>query len=229
LDEYRIQLEIAKSEMAALEAEAVGATEVLTATYDEMNETSWQMADLERRLGFARHCLRLLGEEPDDRRLSGAFVSWLSDDLGVERCSLMTPDDSGEVLRIAAQRGIDDAVTAQVCVRLGQGVAGWVALNRKPLLVRMRSQADVTPAAQSTTYNSESFIAVPVVHNGRLYGVLNLSNKRAGSCSAAWTSIAPRWPGRPWRCGCRVSGLPRRDGPRGLSAVRRVAQFADFD
>jgi putative methionine-R-sulfoxide reductase with GAF domain len=180
LDEYRTQLELAKSEMAALEAEAVDATEVLTATYAEMNETSWQMADLERRMGFARHCLRVLGEEPDEQSLPEAFVSWLSDDLGVERCSLMTPDESGEVLRIAAQRGIDAAVTAQVCVRLGQGVAGWVALNRKPLLVRMRSQAEVTPAAQSTTYNSESFIAVPVVHNGRLYGVLNLSNKRGG-------------------------------------------------
>jgi signal transduction protein with GAF and PtsI domain len=57
-------------------------------------------------------------------------------------------------------------------------VSGWVAHNRKPLLVRMRSQAEVTPEAQADTYNSPSFIAVPVVHNGRLYGVLNLSNKQ---------------------------------------------------
>jgi signal transduction protein with GAF and PtsI domain len=44
----------------------------------------------------------------------------------------------------------------------------------------MRSQAEVTPEAQADTYNSPSFIAVPVVHNGRLYGVLNLSNKQGG-------------------------------------------------
>jgi putative methionine-R-sulfoxide reductase with GAF domain len=67
-----------------------------------------------------------------------------------------------------------------VRVRIGQGVAGWVARNRKPLLVRMRSQADVTPEDQAGSYNSPSFIAVPVVHNGRLYGVVNLSNKEGG-------------------------------------------------
>jgi len=29
-------------------------------------------------------------------------------------------------------------------------------------------------------YNSDSFICVPLVHNNRLFGVLNLSNKRGG-------------------------------------------------
>ncbi|MEK7329976.1 MAG: GAF domain-containing protein [Candidatus Eisenbacteria bacterium] len=179
-DEYRVELDRVKSIMAALEAQSVAATEHLAEAYTEMNDASWEMADLERRVDFARRFLQLLGQEPDERRLPMAIVGWLSSEFGIERCSLMTLDASREVLQISAQCGIDAGVAERVRVRVGQGVAGWVAHNRKPLLVRMRSQAEVTPEAQADTYNSPSFIAVPVVHNGRLYGVLNLSNKQGG-------------------------------------------------
>lgn len=179
-DEYRAELDRVKSIMADLEAQSVAAAEYLANAYTEMNDASWEMADLERRVDFARRFLHLLGQESDDRRLPVAIVTWLSNEFGIERCSLMRLDDGGETLTIAAQCGIDAGVASRVRVRVGQGVAGWVAHNRKPLLVRMRSQADVTPEAQAGTYNSPSFIAVPVVHNGRLYGVLNLSNKQDG-------------------------------------------------
>jgi len=179
-DQYREELERVKAMMDLLEAQAVAATEHLSDTYAEMNTASWEMADLERRVDFARRLLALLGEEPDEQRLPQRVVSWLAAEFGIERCSLMTLDESQQALRISAQCGLDPAVAEGVRVRIGQGVAGWVAHNRKPLLVRMRSQADVTPEDQADTYNSPSFIAVPVVHNGRLYGVINLSNKEGG-------------------------------------------------
>jgi GAF domain-containing protein len=179
-DEYRVELDRVKSIMADLEAQSVAAAEYLANAYMEMNDASWEMADLERRVDFSRRFLALLGQESDEHRLPMAVVGWLSNEFGIERCSLMRLDATGEALQIAAQCGIDVGVAARVRVRVGQGVAGWVAHNRKPLLVRMRSQAEITPEAQADTYNSPSFIAVPVVHNGRLYGVLNLSNKQDG-------------------------------------------------
>ena len=179
-DGSREALERVKVMMDLMEAQSVATTEHLSDTYAEMNTATWEMADLERRVDFARRLLNLLGEEPDDRRLPIRLVGWLCSEFGIERCSLMTLDESREVLQISAQCGLDAGVAAQVRVRVGQGVAGWVAHNRKPLLVRMRSQADITPEDQADTYNSPSFIAVPVVHNGRLYGVINLSNKDGG-------------------------------------------------
>jgi len=179
-EQYREELARVKSMMEALEAQAVAATEHLSDTYAEMNTASWEMADLERRVDFARRLLLLLGEEPDERRLPIRVVAWLCNEFGIERCSLMTLDQSQEVLQISAQCGLDPVVAESVRVHMGQGVAGWVAHNRKPLLVRMRSQADITPEDQADSYNSPSFIAVPVVHNGQLYGVINLSNKGGG-------------------------------------------------
>ena len=204
-DLYREELERVKAAMELLEAQAVAATEHLSDTYSEMNSANWEMSDLERRVDFARRLLQLLGEEPDEQRLPQRVVGWLASEFGIERCSLMTLDESGEALRVAAQCGMDPAVASQVRVRIGQGVAGWVAHNRKPLLVRMRSQADVTPEQQAGTYNSPSFIAVPVVHNGQLYGVVNLSNKEGGElfngvdfdcASIAGAALAVRLAGR---------------------------------
>ena len=67
-------------------------------------------------------------------------------------------------------------MAGKVKVRIGQGIAGWVAHNRKPLFVRVRDEAEVKPTGQDA-YNSDSFISVPLVHNNRLAGVLNLSNR----------------------------------------------------
>src|SRR5262249_51865051 len=97
-----------------------------------------------------------------------------------ERCSLMIPTVSGEALRMGAHRGIDPEIAHRVKVRLGQGIAGWVAHNRKPLLVQFRNEIDGVAHTDQDSYNSDSFVCVPLVHNNRLCGVLNLSNKRGG-------------------------------------------------
>ena len=92
----------------------------------------------------------------------------------------MTPDMRGETLQIAMSRGISNEIAEKVRVRIGQGIAGWVAHNRKPLLVRAVGESGV-PHTHQDNYNSDSFLSVPVVHNDVLFGVLNLSNKRDGS------------------------------------------------
>jgi len=87
------------------------------------------------------------------------------------------PIESGESLAVAAQVGIPDEVAAKVRVRLGRGVAGWVAQHRKPLYVRAAEDAQSLERSPDGTYNSESFIVVPLAHNGKLHGVLSLSNR----------------------------------------------------
>jgi signal transduction protein with GAF and PtsI domain len=91
----------------------------------------------------------------------------------------MVLDPGGETLRIAAQCGIDPAIAGRIKVRVGQGVAGWVAYHGKPLYVRVRDEVPPVERTQET-YNSDSFISVPVVYNNCVYGVLSFSNKRDG-------------------------------------------------
>jgi signal transduction protein with GAF and PtsI domain len=92
----------------------------------------------------------------------------------------MVLDEQRETLQIAAQRGIAPEVASQVRVRIGQGVSGWVAHNRKPLFVRVKDEGQSVGPTGLDAYNSDSFICVPLIYNGRLCGVMNLSNKRDG-------------------------------------------------
>jgi GAF domain-containing protein len=176
----REELQKVKDQLVALEEQTAEATHHLTAAYDELTATRSRTEQLELTLGFVKDVFQVLSQEHAPDAFANTFVAWFCEHFGVERCSLMLLDESKETLRILAQRGIDGALAGQVRVRIGQGIAGWVAHNRKPLFVRVKPDAKDVQHTHQDTYNSDSFICVPMVHNDRLVGVLNLSNKRGG-------------------------------------------------
>ena len=106
------------------------------------------------------------------------MVWWLCEHFGLDRCSVMLVDRAGHHLRIAAHHGIQDSVAEKVHVRIGQGVAGWVAHNRKPLFVRVGVMRRASRATRSTPTTPNRSCARRSSTTGRLMGVLNLSNKR---------------------------------------------------
>lgn len=177
---YRVELERVKGALSALEEQSQAATQHLNAAYSQLYEAQARLQALERTVGFMKDVFQVLSQSHDPRDFSKTLVSWFCEHFGVERCSLMLLDPSREALRIAAHQGIDPSVARRVKVRVGQGIAGWVAHNRKPLFVRVRDDAGTIAHTGQDTYNSDSFICVPLIHNDRLCGVLNLSNKRDG-------------------------------------------------
>jgi signal transduction protein with GAF and PtsI domain len=178
--QYQQELERVKSALFALEEQSAAATQHLSDAYSELNSTRVKATELQRTVGFMKEVFQLLSQEHDATALPGTLVEWFCQHFHVERCSLMLLDPSRETLSIAAQRGIDAAVAGTVKVRLGQGIAGWVAHNRKPLFVRVRDELDPPPHTDQDAYNSDSFVCVPLIYGNRVCGVLNLSNKRDG-------------------------------------------------
>lgn len=177
---YKQELERVKSTIGALEAQSAQATEELTAAYSQLNVAEARTAELQRTLGFLKGVTEVLSQEHDPRRFADTMTTWFCEHFGVERCSLMLFDSAGETLTVAAQRGMDEQLAPHIKVRIGQGVSGWVAHNRKPLFVRVRQDAEGTGRSGREDYNSDSFICAPLVYNNRVWGVLNLSNKREG-------------------------------------------------
>ncbi|OGF17153.1 MAG: hypothetical protein A2W00_09070 [Candidatus Eisenbacteria bacterium RBG_16_71_46] len=177
---YREELLRVKATLLALEAQTSAATEQLSNAYSQLDSTQSQLDRMQSTLEFIREVFRMLADPHDPREFSGMLVEWFCEHFGVERCSLMLLDATRDALQIAAHRGIDPAVAGGVKVRVGQGIAGWVARNRRPLFVRVREENRVAPHTDQDVYNSDSFISVPLMHNNRLRGVLNLSNKVDG-------------------------------------------------
>jgi GAF domain-containing protein len=134
----------------------------------------------QRTIRFVRDVFQVLAAEHRREDFAATLLTWYCEHFGVERCSLMLFDGPSESLRIAAFRGIEPGVARNVRVPLGQGIAGWVAHHRKPIFIRAREQDGPVQHTDQDDYNSDSFISVPLVYNGRMFGVLNLSNKANG-------------------------------------------------
>jgi transcriptional regulator with GAF, ATPase, and Fis domain len=179
--EYQHELERVKSQLFALEEQSSVAAEHLREAQSQVQSAMTRASELQRTIGFMKEVFQVLGQEYDGDDFARTMVTWFCEHFGVERCSLMKLEDTHHTLYVAAQRGLDPAVAEQVRVRLGQGIAGWVAHHRKPLLMRVKTEQSPVQHTHQDAYNSDSFISVPMVFNSRLSGVLNLSNKAGGA------------------------------------------------
>jgi transcriptional regulator with GAF, ATPase, and Fis domain len=178
-NEYRKELERVQVSLAALEEQTSAATVHLNEAYTELTSSQTRLQGLEDTMSFLKDVFHVLATEHDSQEFPRTLVHWFCERFGLERVSLMTLDGGADTLKIAAHCGMDPDIVGQVRVRVGQGVSGWVAHHRKPLFVRAKPEGEA-PHTGKDVYNSDSFISVPLIYDHRLFGVLNLSNKRDG-------------------------------------------------
>ncbi len=96
-------------------------------------------------------------------------------------CALLLTDDDRKHLRIAAQigyEGLEDLENFRIS--LGEGIVGWVALYGVPLLVRYVNQE---PLYVEVMKEVESELAVPLISENKVLGVLNVNSRDGGAFS----------------------------------------------
>ncbi len=94
-----------------------------------------------------------------------------------EKGSFMIIDDKKE-LSILASRGIDIDLASRYRIKIGEGIAGNVALNRTPVLVEDIDKDDRFKKWKRDRYKTRSFISCPIICKNKLYGVLNINDKK---------------------------------------------------
>jgi diguanylate cyclase (GGDEF)-like protein len=107
------------------------------------------------------------------------IASKLSSLVPFTSCGLFLYDEDGETLRCRFATGAEAEVIGSMTVRSGQGLTGWVARNRRPL-VNARPSADFEAAgltARATTL--QSALVAPLVFNDRFIGTLAVYHARA--------------------------------------------------
>ncbi len=101
--------------------------------------------------------------------------------LQVEIVSLMLVNESNRTLRIAYAKGLDAQVIATTRKRVGEGVAGWVASEGEPLLIKDIGREGIFGESSFyPQYSTKSLMSVPIKVNGQVAGVLNANNKISG-------------------------------------------------
>ncbi len=109
--------------------------------------------------------------------------------LQVEAGSLLILNQETEELEFKMTLCRDVTRFSSIRLKLGQGIAGWVALHGEPLLVpnvyqdpRFYPQVDRTLGFQT-----HSILCVPLKSRGKVLGVLEVINKLEGSESPSFT------------------------------------------
>jgi diguanylate cyclase (GGDEF)-like protein/putative nucleotidyltransferase with HDIG domain len=93
--------------------------------------------------------------------------------------SLFLFDEDSETLRCRFATGIDAEVIQQIAVSNGEGLTGWVARNRRPL-VNARPSADIEAAGLSATTTLQSALVCPLMFNDQFIGTLSVYHVEPG-------------------------------------------------
>jgi response regulator RpfG family c-di-GMP phosphodiesterase len=115
------------------------------------------------------------GEDIMDR-----VVQMAANITDANRASLMLVDEETNRLVIRATWGIEKSVLEGTCQPLGEGIAGKVAIEGKPLIVQDLAESDLGALAVSGRYLTRSLISVPLLIRGEVFGVLNVTDKTSG-------------------------------------------------
>src|SRR5215475_13216523 len=97
--------------------------------------------------------------------------SKLSNIVPFSCCALFLYSDDTESLRCRFANGVDAEQIQQLTIRSGQGLTGWVARNRRPL-VNARPSADLEAAGVPTQTALQSALVCPLVFNERFIGTI---------------------------------------------------------
>jgi GAF domain-containing protein len=95
---------------------------------------------------------------------------------GADGGSLMLLDEARGELSIRVASGVEPELWPKIRVKLGEGVAGRAAAEARPIRVRGRADADDFRLSRQRM-DVESALCVPLVHEGRVLGVLNLHHR----------------------------------------------------
>ncbi len=92
---------------------------------------------------------------------------------GAEGGSLMLLDAEARELRVRVAVGVEPELWPKIRVPLGEGIAGRVAAEARPLRLRGKADRQAFRIVRERL-DVESALCVPLVHEGRVLGVLNL-------------------------------------------------------
>lgn len=95
-----------------------------------------------------------------------------------ERGSVMLFDLKKEELCIKSSVGLSKRATYTVRIKTGEGVAGWVFKEGKPLLVKEAAKDSKFKRFEGTKEESRSIISVPLKSRDQVIGVVNVDSKK---------------------------------------------------
>lgn len=119
----------------------------------------------------------LFQEKPEKVPILEALLRRVLDILEADAGSIMVYNEDEKVLRIIAGIGLPEDVIKNTVLRFGEGIAGWVAEHREPVILE-DVYKDKRFVIIEPRFNIKSSICYPLIHKNKLVGVLNINSLR---------------------------------------------------
>lgn len=138
-----------------------------------------QLEEIKDELALIHAIVDTVWSELDLELVLKRIVELVRDYTGADSCLLYLYDPEKKILNLSAASA-SEKLSEKVSLKLGEGITGWAAANRKTVALDEKSYADYRfkhiPGLIEDTY--EAFLSVPLLYRGELIGVLNVQRKQ---------------------------------------------------
>jgi len=141
--------------------------------------TSLSADDFELLLGASR----VLSSTLDLEELLRFVMETATQVMRAEAASILLVDEKSGELYFDVALGAAGGRVKQIRLKIGEGLAGWVAQHREPAVVNdVKSDPRWSGRSDAASdYTTRQILAVPLIAKGRLIGVVEALNHRDGS------------------------------------------------
>lgn len=159
---------------------------------DALSDSNKRFGEKVQELSILRRISDSISSSLDEKTVCESIVHILISELTAENCSVMLTSENGRYLILKAAQSPQDpkpgyfsdtAANKLIKIKIGEGVAGWVAKTRKPQLIKDISKNKRFKIFEGGLKNINSLLCVPIVGKEGLIGVLNLSHPEIGEFS----------------------------------------------
>jgi phosphoserine phosphatase RsbU/P len=147
-------------------------------------------AKVSRRLKRLIEANHSLADMESLEELLPRLLELAKDVTGAEASSVMLYNPRRNVLEFASIKdevvgdNVAEVLKSKVELRMGEGIAGWVAQHRKPVIVG-DVQSDprfFKGADKQTGFVTQNLLCVPLIHRHELLGVISVLNAKDKAC-----------------------------------------------
>jgi diguanylate cyclase (GGDEF)-like protein len=135
-----------------------------------------------RRLGILADIVKTANSILEPRRVIESIMAKIQQLIPSEAWSMLLVDEESQELTFELALGEKGKDVASFRVKMGEGVAGWVAQTGQPAIVNdTASDARFTGKFDSqTSFRTRSILCAPLISRGRTIGVVEIINRRGG-------------------------------------------------
>jgi transcriptional regulator with GAF, ATPase, and Fis domain len=148
----------------------------LNRVYEERQKEANETA--RRRLYALLEVSRAMGMQSDVLGVFNCITRSCVETFGCDQASLMLYDKDAGQLVVQSANGHEnvDLVIGKTKL-IGEGIAGWVALHKKPLVIGNSGTVEDHPELTLSNPSLRAAMVVPIILREELVGVINITNR----------------------------------------------------